>query len=57
MTTKQKWVAWSSIVGAGLGAGLVTAINFFPDLTAILTGAGTLIGAVVAFIVTKNKAA
>ena len=57
MTSKQKLVAWVSIVGAGVGAGLITAVNFFPDLTTILTSAGTLIGAIVAFVVTRNKAA
>ena len=55
MTQNQKVVAWVSIVGAGLGAGLATAINFFPDLTAMLTAVGGLISAVVAYIVTKKK--
>ena len=55
MTAKQKTVAWISIIGAGLAAGCGTAIRFFPDLTGILAAVGTLIGAIVAYITTKNK--
>ena len=57
LTSKQKVIAWVSIAGAGLGAGLVTAVNFYPDLTGVLTTSGTLIGAIVAYIVTRNKVA
>ena len=55
MTTNQKLIAWVSIVGAGLGASLAAAVNFFPDYTTLLTAAGGLLGAVIAFIVTKNQ--
>ena len=55
MTKNQKIIAWFSIVGAGLAAGIATAANFFPELKTVLAASGTLIGAVVAFVVTKNK--
>ena len=55
MTGKQKIVTWVSIIGASVVAGLTTAINFFPDFTAVLTAGAGLVGAVVAFIATRNK--
>jgi hypothetical protein len=55
MENNMKIVAWVSIIGAGIGAGLITAIKFFPDFTAILTAAGALIGAAVAYLVNKYR--
>lgn len=55
MNKNQKIIAWVSIVGAGLVASFSAAIKFFPDLTAILTAGGGLIGALVAFIVTRTE--
>lgn len=54
MNKNQKIIAWVSIIGASVGAGLTTAIKFFPDWTAILTAGAGLIGAVVAFIITRK---
>lgn len=54
MTQKQKIIAWSSIIGASLAAGFATAGTHFPDYTIVLTAASGLIGALVAFIATKN---
>ena len=57
MTRNQKLVTWVSIIGAGVVASLTTAIKFFPDLTALLTAGGGLIGAIIAFIVTRKQEA
>ena len=55
MTTNQKVVTWVSIVGAGVIASLTAAIKFFPNLTAVLTTGGGLIGAIIAFIITRKQ--
>lgn len=55
MNKNQKIIAWSSIIGASLVAGFTTATNYFPDWTVILTAVSGLIGAVVAFITTRNS--
>ena len=55
MTTNQKIVAWVSIVGAGLVAGLGTSLTFFPDKTTLITSISTLVSAVIALLVTIFK--
>ena len=55
MTKNQKIIAWVSIVGSALIAGFGSAGTFFPDWTIVCTSAGGLIGAVVAFIVTRKS--
>jgi hypothetical protein len=55
MTSKEKVVAWLSILGASIGAGATAAVTFFKDYTGIITAGSALIGAVIAFLITKNK--
>jgi len=54
MTNKQKMIAWVTILGAGIGASLTASLNFFSEHTAVITAAGGLISAIVAFVVTKK---
>jgi hypothetical protein len=57
MSRNNKIIAWVSIVGAGITASLLAAKEFFPNLTLILTASGGLIGAIVSYVVTKEKKA
>jgi len=52
MTKNQKIVAWVSIVGAGLAASFGSAVTFFSDHTALITGIGGIVSAIVALLVT-----
>ena len=55
MDSKQKVIAWLSILAAAIAGGAGTATAFFKDYTAIITAGSALIGALIAYFITKNK--